>query len=93
MRTREEIEKLGQVGPINTAYNSRVVVELLLDIRDFLNTRPSYCKHCDKRECICKSPDPVVRTECNHQWEFLGSTANIEQCRFCRQIKNRTVRT
>lgn len=42
MRSREDIEKLTQEEGINTAYNSRVIIELLLDIRDLLEkaTKP-----------------------------------------------------
>lgn len=40
MRKREEIEKLTQEGAINEYINSRVTVELLLDIRELLAHPP-----------------------------------------------------
>lgn len=39
MRTRKEIERLTQQGPINEAYNLMVMIELLLDIRDLLEAK------------------------------------------------------
>lgn len=43
MRSRKEVERL-QMGPINEAWNSKVIVELLLDIRDLLTQKDEQTK-------------------------------------------------
>ena len=47
MRSRQEIEEQTQVGVINEYLNSRVMIELLLDIRDLLTKTISQTVKCD----------------------------------------------